>query len=154
MIIEGRHIYLRLLTEADATEKYLGWLHDQEVTRYLRVRHSPPASLQELRDYIGSRSGRLFLAIILKDGDRHIGNIKLGHLDDVGILIGERDEWGKGYGSEAIRLLTKYAFSGLGRSLLWAGCHIANTGSRQAFVRAGWTGTPHADRMDFSIRRT
>ena len=137
MIIEGARIYLRLLTVADATEQYLGWLHDPEVTRFLTVRHSPPLNLQVLRDYIESKPGRLFLAIVLKDDDGHRGNIKVGYSNDVGILIGEKDEWGKGYGTEAIRLLAQYAFSELGFDL-WAGCNIRNIASWRAFARAGW----------------
>ena len=138
-MIKGERIFLRPLAEADVTERYLGWLHDPEVTRYLTlVRHNPPADLQELRDYLASRPGRLFLAIILREGNRHIGNIKLGYDGDVGILIGEKGGQGSGYGSEAIRLLTEYALCNLGLTRLWAGCHVQNVGSKLAFIKAGW----------------
>jgi len=138
LVIEGTRLYLRPLTASDATEQYMGWLYDPEVTRYLEVRHNPPASIQELEEYIESEPGQLFWAIILKDGGQHIGNIKVGYSNDVGILIGEKDKWGKGYGSEAIRLLTRHALTELGFPFLWAGCNIHNIASWRAFARAGW----------------
>lgn len=153
MVIEGDRIYLSPLTAADATEQYLGWLHDPGITWYLEVRHSPPADLWELRDYIEFESRRLLLAIVLKDSDQHIGNIKLGYDGDVGLLIGERDEWSKGYGSEAIRLLTQYAFSELGLAYLWAGVHVANIGSGKAFLKAGWVQEEWAPKKIFVARR-
>ena len=153
--IEGERIYLVTMTKWDATERYLGWLHDPEITQYLEVRHNPPASLQELRAYIESKPGRLFMAIILKDGGLHIGNIKLGYRADVGILIGEKDEWGKGYGTEAIRLLAQYAFAELDIPRLWAGINIYNIASWQAFAKAGWIldGWAYGEELRYFARR-
>ncbi|MBZ0307061.1 MAG: GNAT family N-acetyltransferase, partial [Anaerolineae bacterium] len=117
--IEGERLYLRGLTLDDASEKYLGWMHDPAVMQYLESRFYPH-SLESLRDFISQMQhdrNNVFLAMVLKDGDRHIGNIKLGPINwihrfaDIGLLIGEKDCWGKGYGTEAIRLLTHYAFN-------------------------------------------
>lgn len=144
--IEGERLYLRGLTLDDASEKYLGWMHDPAVMQYLESRFYPH-SLESLRDFISQMQhdrNNVFLAMVLKDGDRHIGNIKLGPINwihrfaDIGLLIGEKDCWGKGYGTEAIRLLTHYAFNILNLHHLTAGCYSTNQGSARAFLKAGW----------------
>src|SRR4026208_2245054 len=99
-----RRLVLRTLTSADAAERYLAWMHDAETMRYLEARLAEH-SLESLRRYIdtcNAGSDQLLLGIFLPDGG-HIGNIKLGPIDlhhqraAVGLLIGERDHWGKGY---------------------------------------------------------
>lgn len=53
---------------------------------------------------------------ILAEG-RHIGNISLDGISegtaDLGIMLGAKDVWGKGYGREAIKRLTRYGFEDL-----------------------------------------
>jgi RimJ/RimL family protein N-acetyltransferase len=55
-------------------------------------------------------------AVCLRDGDVHIGNCALHKIDRLHrfalfeILIGEKDQWSKGYGTEVTRLLVDYAF--------------------------------------------
>lgn len=66
------------------------------------------------------QENHLNLAVVLKDGDRHIGNCGFNAIDYVnrnaefGILIGESDVWGEGYGPEAARLILKHGFEELG----------------------------------------
>jgi RimJ/RimL family protein N-acetyltransferase len=63
---------------------------------------------------------RVWFAIVLKKGDRVIGEAGLLRMfrpwrsTDMTIIIGEKDEWGKGYGTEAGHLLLHYAFGQLG----------------------------------------
>ena len=145
--IEGERIYLREVRPSDVNENYYRWMNDPEVTRYLESRFYPN-SMERLREYVTSKMGNrdnVFLAIVLKEGDRHIGNIKLGPINwihrfaDVGILIGEKDCWGKGYGTEAIRLVVDYAFRKLNLHRLTAGVYAINQASVRAFLKAGFT---------------
>ena len=145
--IEGERIYLREVRPSDVNENYYRWMNDPEVTRYLESRFYPN-SMGRLREYVTSKMGNrdnVFLAIVLKEGDRHIGNIKLGPINwihrfaDVGILIGEKDCWGKGYGTEAIRLVVDYAFRKLNLHRLTAGVYAINQASVRAFLKAGFT---------------
>ena len=146
MRLEGERIYLRPIIEGDANETYVGWLNDREVNRHLESRFEPH-TLEGLRFYIESirhSSANVFMAIVLKASPRHIGNIKLGPIDyrhrigDVGFIIGEKDCWGKGYVTEAIRLMTDYAFSGLNLHKVTAGCYATNSGSARALMKAGF----------------
>ena len=144
--IDGSRIHLRSVRPADATERYVSWLNDPEVNRYLEVRFSPQ-TLEGVRAYIddmAKSADYVFLAIMLNDGARHIGNIKIGPINrahlfaDIGIVIGEKDCWGKGCATEAIALATRYAFDSLGLHRLEAGAYAPNMGSAKAFLKAGW----------------
>lgn len=139
-------IALRNLEVADAGEPYASWMRDPEILRFLEVRHRPnPAA--DLADYIKAQiesPSDLFLAICLKESGRHIGNVKLGFISnvhrrgDVGILVGDRTQWGKGYAAQAIDVLCGHAFSALGIAKVTASCHADNVGSIKSFLRAGF----------------
>ncbi len=142
----GERLYLRAVLETDADGAYHRWMHDPLVTRYLESRFRP-YSIEALKAYVRQMQqdgNSLFLAIVLNEGDRHVGNIKIGPINwihrfaDVGLLIGERDCWGRGYASEAIGVVTNLAFRTLNLHRLTAGCYATNEGSRKAFLKAGW----------------
>jgi RimJ/RimL family protein N-acetyltransferase len=144
--IEGERLYLRPVTLNDATETYVSWLNDEEIKQRLDS-HYPVQTLDSVKDYIQKNSQdpkSLFLAIVLKDGDRHIGNIKLGPIDwhnkfsDLGIMIGDKDSWGKGYATEAERIISDYALDVLKLHKIICGSHADNPASLKAILRAGF----------------
>lgn len=84
------------------------------------LKTSPPFSMEDENnwyDSLNSRKGKVFTIETL-DG-RVIGNAGLINLDfesrrvDMGIMIGEKDCWNKGYGTEAISLLLEFLFDEL-----------------------------------------
>jgi len=144
--IRTPRLALRTLDAADATERYLGWIRDPTTTKYLEsrlVEHSL-GSLVDFIETCNQGDSDLLLGICLADGS-HIGNIKLGPVNSyhrhagIGLLIGEQDQWGMGYATEAIAGLTDHAFDDLGLEKLYAGCYASNVGSARAFATAGWT---------------
>src|SRR5579862_7812111 len=81
--IRTARFLLRELTERDATERYLKWLADPEVNRFI-VTARATTELGELRAYVRARSGRddvLFLGILDGATGQHVGNIKYEPLD-------------------------------------------------------------------------
>lgn len=144
--VDGPDLYLREVRPEDVTDRYVAWMADPAVNRYLESRFRA-LTTDDLRAYVSTLQGHhdtAFFAIVLREGDRHIGNIKMGPVDwphqhaDVGVIIGERDCWGRGYATEAIRLVTIFAFERLGLHKLTAGAYAGNAGSVKAFERAGW----------------
>ena len=144
--IEGEDIYLRELEISDVTQSYCNWMNDPEVTQYLK-KHPGKWTIKELKNYVREIKkcpDVLFWAIILKDKKRHIGNIKLGHINgingfaDIGIIIGEKSFWGKGLATEAIKLVVNYAFSQLNLQKLIAGANKNNLGSIKIFRKDGF----------------
>lgn len=139
-------VELRCLRPAEAGPAYLGWLHDPEVNRYLEVRHALPrqvADLQAFVESVNSSSDSILFGIFLANG-RHVGNIKLGPVNalhrraDLGVVLGDKAEWGKGLATRAIRLISAYAFDQLALQRLSAGCYDTNPGSLRAFIKAGY----------------
>lgn len=75
---------------------------------------------------------------------RPIGLVELRHLDrangtaDFGILIGEKDCWGKGYGTEATQLMLDYGFTILGLHNVLLTTAAYNVRAQRAYMRAGF----------------
>lgn len=144
--MEGDRIYFREVRLSDVGDNYYNWMNDKEVTRYLESGFFPN-SIEQLREYVVSKQNdrnNVFLAIVLKGSGNHIGNIKLGPIDwihrtaDVGIIIGDKNCWGEGYATEAIRLVVQYGFNVLNLHKITAGCYSSNQGSARAFQKAGF----------------
>jgi ribosomal-protein-alanine N-acetyltransferase len=144
---QDERVELFLLEEADVGPAYVGWLNDPLVNRFLESRFA-------VHD---EASTRAFVGACLADPDvlmlgvrsrildgRHVGNIKLGPIDrrhglgEIGVLIGDREAWGGGIASSAIRLLCGIAVQQLGLRKLTAGCYVSNMGSERAFLKAGF----------------
>ncbi|MFY8001003.1 MAG: GNAT family N-acetyltransferase [Candidatus Kapaibacteriota bacterium] len=146
MSIHGQQIYLRLLTPHDVNSDYVAWMNDNEITQYLEARwsiHTETTIRTFVQDICDSSNDYLF-GIFLKNTDQHIGNIKIGNINqrhrygDVGLIIGDRASWGKGIASEAISLVTRYGFEELNLHKLFAGMYEQNVGSYKAFIKAGY----------------
>jgi RimJ/RimL family protein N-acetyltransferase len=139
-------VFLRSLREDDVGPRYLGWLQDPAVLRWLELRFAPQ-SLASIADFVRAvRSDPASWALAICDGadGSHIGNLKVGPVNrhhgcaDISYFIGERSRWGRGLASRAIRLATGWAFS-QGIFRLQAGLYAGNTGSARALEKAGYT---------------
>lgn len=142
----GERVTLRLCTEEDCGPRYLGWLLDPEVNRFLETRWSEQ-TLDSIRGFVRSQleSPNSYLFAILDNEDgQHVGNIKVGPIiphhnyADLSYFIGERDRWGKGLASEAIALATEFGFARLGLDRMQAGLYSSNLGSRRVLEKAGY----------------
>jgi len=56
----------------------------------------------------------------------------------VGIGIGERDYWGKGYGTDAMKLAVQYSFLELGVQRVSLGLHAYNPRALKSYEKAGF----------------
>lgn len=171
--IKGERIALRPLQTSDVGPRYLAWMNDPEVTRFLEARFGH-WTLEELAEFVAGRSKAVddyLFAIVDQNGARHVGNIRLGPISrvhgtaSVALMIGERACWGQGYGTEAIRLICKLAFEDLGIRRLTAGIYETNMGSIAAFKKVGFAtegcrrshwrdGDRYVDGLLFGLLRT
>jgi RimJ/RimL family protein N-acetyltransferase len=145
-MMESDRLLLRPLTEGDVTERYVSWLNDPAVNRYLEIRFSKQTK-ESVGKFVASMEAdsMVFLfGIFWKDKDLHIGNIKLGPIcqrhkaAEIGLLIGDRAFWGKGIATEAIKAVVKFGFETMGIQKIEAGCYQSNAGSLKAFEKAGF----------------
>jgi RimJ/RimL family protein N-acetyltransferase len=105
-----------------------------------------PESLEEFRESIADRAsradrGELHVFAVTTE-DAPVGCIDVrpenDFRGDVGLWIG-RGHHGLGYGSEAVRLATRYAFERLGLAKLEAGVFVGNLASRRIFEKNRYT---------------
>lgn len=146
-LLRGDRVGLRLVTLDDVSDRYVGWLRDPEVHKYLETRFSEQ-TLESVRGFVASmvESPHSYLFAIVENGSgTHVGNVKIGPVNphhafaDVSYFLGERASWGKGYGTEAVRLVTRFGFERLGLHRCQAGLYASNIGSQRVLEKAGYT---------------
>jgi len=149
--IVGENIILRDLAPGDCTGKYLEWMTNKEINRFLESRLTMQ-TVDTIRNFVidiaGSKNNYMF-AVIYKNTGEHVGNIKVGPIHPhyksafVGYLIGEQRYWGKGIATEAIYLTTKFCFDVLGLHKVNAGLIEPNVASRRALEKVGFRQEGH-----------
>ena len=131
----------------DDAEHFARWSNDDS---YLRMCENDPAKpitaeayAQWERPFL-SAPGSYFFRLRTLDGDRMIGTVVIADVQSVhrtgmmGIVIGEREYRGKGYGSDAIRLILRFAFDELNLYRVWTHTISFNRDAMRAYERAGF----------------
>lgn len=140
----GSKVYLRPLDIDDLSGDYLNWINDEEVIRNLATTF--PTTRQQLEDYVRSIHGNknyTFFAVIEKETGKHIGNVKIGPIDwinrftNYGRMMGDRNSWGKGYGTEVLQLIQRYVFEKLNLHKLFDMAIATNEGSIKSNLKSG-----------------
>ena len=123
VFLEGKKVYLRPL-DMDDLETFYVWFNNPDLRQYLLLPY-PITKLgeKEFLEKMMKGDDNVVLSIIVKKGDKLIGNIGLHNLNApankisrkamLGIALGDLEEASKGYGTEAIRLMLEYGFSTL-----------------------------------------
>ncbi len=142
--IVGRKVALGPLRHEDLP-RYERWINDFEGMRGLKFIR-PLTSEAEAAWYERTRQtdNRIDFAIYIRDGLRAIGTAGLLYIDhqhgtaEFGILIGERDCRGHGYGAEATQLVLDYAFNILSLHNVMLRVYSYNEQAIRAYKRAGF----------------
>ncbi len=123
-IFRGKLVRLSAENPETYAEHFSRWWHDSEYGRLLDLApaqlYSPKRTKEWLEKELEKDPPEMWLfGIRAQDGDKLIGFVDLSgataHGDTfVGIGIGERDYWGRGYGTEAMKLVLRFAFLELG----------------------------------------
>lgn len=111
-------LYLRALEPEDYQVSYM-WRNDPDISemvgghKYFVSKENEKRWVE--RNVIGTED-RIVLAICLIENDKYIGNVNIQEIDwinrtaHVPIIIGDKNEWGKGYATEARFLALKFCF--------------------------------------------
>jgi len=140
----GEKTYLRKLRQEDLTVDYLSWLNDPEVLEF-SSRKSFPTGMEQLQKYYENLQSNpdLFLAICMKDSDKHVGNMSLNTIfwlhrsAELSIVVGDKSVWGKGVASDAIQALCRHGFMTMNLHRIWA--ESPNPAFNRAVNKLGWT---------------
>jgi len=121
---------------------YLNWLSDPEVNKYLEARHqkySKSTLTQWISAHQDSNDSKIF-SIIDDLDETPIGTLRISGINlryktcDVGLMIGDKNYWGKGYGTESIKQACTY-LKDSGFRKVHAGAYSANIGSIKSFLK-------------------
>jgi RimJ/RimL family protein N-acetyltransferase len=113
----GKKCYLSPIDVNDA-EKFTEWLNDLELTVNLTLYNSI-INVENEKVFLENLSKEHNYSIIDLETDELIGNCGFSEVDnlnqtgEVGIFIGNKNFWGKGYGAETLTLLLDYGFKAL-----------------------------------------
>lgn len=141
-VLKGEKVTLRPGRESDA-ELFVRWFADTEVTRHLNRRTAVALyQEQEFLKKIGESKDDVWWMIEAEAKPIGATGIHaINWLDangTTGTMIGEKDCWGKGYATEAMRLRTRYAFRELNLHKLMTEVDVDNVASRKALERNGY----------------
>ncbi len=142
--LRGDTIDLRPLERTDV-DAILPWINDSEVTRTLLI-HRPMNREAEIEfiDRMAKGEQDVVLGIVATASGRLLGATGLNQIDtqsrqcQFGIFIGDRAERGKGYGSEATRLITGFAFATLNLNRVWLHVTAENAAGIKAYEKVGY----------------
>jgi [ribosomal protein S5]-alanine N-acetyltransferase len=145
-ILRSDELILKELTSIYVTQQYIEWLNDFEVNKYLESRfiHQDKHTVKAFVGACQCSELHFLFGIFLQDNMKHIGNIKLGPINthhnyaEIGLMIGDKDSWGKGFASKAVSMITQFGFNQLKLDKINAGCYENNIGSKKAFERSGY----------------
>ncbi len=119
VFIVGKKVILRPPNDTDA-EMFCRWVNDPEVRHFISAIF--PSGIKQERDWIENANKddkNVILVIEIKDSGIPIGTMGLHRIDWIsrtaftGALIGEKEFWGKGFGTDAKINLLNYAFNTL-----------------------------------------
>jgi RimJ/RimL family protein N-acetyltransferase len=126
---------------------FLRWMNDARTTRTLLM-VNPIGQAQEERwfDQMLESQGRdqWFFVVCRREDDRPVGSIDLHQVNlrngsaMLGIVIGDPDDTGQGYGSSAIRALLAFGFEQLRLERIELDVFAFNDGARRVYERLGF----------------
>ena len=130
----------------DLLPLYQRWINDFEVTRTIGRPMLPMTLEAEEAWYAAASAGEREVTFTIYERAtlRPMGNSGLMNIDhlrrtaEFGIMIGEKDCWGRGYGTETTRLVLDYGFNGLGLHNVMLRVYAHNRRAARAYERAGF----------------
>ena len=142
-ILTTKKVRLRPLQESDLAH-FQRWLADDELRRWLGSVNEQPSVAEEFDWYVSKRQDpdTILWAIESADGAL-VGNVELrlsalNRRAEVGIGIFDREQWGKGYGTEAMRLVLGYAFGELKLNRVELATDEENTRAIRSYEKCGF----------------
>ncbi len=158
-MITGSRVILRSKNLADARNDYL-WQTDPE----LAWLDAAPVVTIPFEEYLSAYTSELrysapirySFALETLDG-KHIGNCVYYNINktkgeaEIGIMIGNRHYWDKGYGTDAVATLVNYVFTNTSLNRLHLKTLSSNTRAQRCFLKCGLTPCGHSTRDGFNF---
>jgi RimJ/RimL family protein N-acetyltransferase len=146
--MEGKLVRLRAYEKSDL-DAVMKWVNDEEVTDLLggEMLAYPVSSIAEgkfIEAAAGSSDKQKHFAIETLAERRYVGAISFNVIDwlnrsaGLGIVIGDKSLWGKGYGTDAMRVLMRLGFDKMNLHRLWLHVHNYNPRAIASYEKCGF----------------
>lgn len=144
----GKSIMLREYKREDI-DHMRKWVNDPQVVDNLSDIFLAPHTLEETEAFLnsilkGERKDNFSFVIANKEAETYIGQIDLLNVDwknrstEIGIVIGEAENRGRGIGSEALQVLQEFVFNRLNMNRLQIKVHSYNTRAHNCYLKSGF----------------
>ncbi|MCR1935071.1 GNAT family N-acetyltransferase [Clostridium tepidum] len=132
--------------KSDAS-KIINWLEDNEITQYLNEKQNVSKSIKDIMyrinmpilTHLFNQNGSFFM--VTSSEDEPVGFLRLvpkNNVAEMVIVIGDKNKWGKGLGSNAILEGLKHAFFQWRVDEVVAKINFKNQRSRKVFKKIGF----------------
>lgn len=142
--LETKRLVLRIFTSKDITPGYIKALNSDEIIGLTESRYKKWRK-DEINQYIKKKAYQkwdsVLVGMFLKGTRKHIGNIRLHSFSqynkraEIGILIWDKNEWGKKFGTEALEAIINYLFKDLEFHKVCAEYYSINKPSAKMFQK-------------------
>jgi len=144
IFLKGRESVLRPLNKETDLQSCLRWINDQEVIQYVSMYlPSSKQNEEEWFDNLQKRKEDVVLGIEALD-NAFIGITGLHNINwkdrtaSHGVIIGEKDYWGRSYGTDSHMTLLDYAFNTLNLRRIYSSVIAFNKRSLQYHFTCGY----------------
>ena len=146
--MEGKLVRLRAYEKSDL-DAVMKWVNDEEITDLLGggMLTYPVSSIAEakfIEDAAGSSDKHKTFVIETLADRRYVGAISFNVIDwlnrsaGLGIVIADKSLWGKGYGTDAMRVMMRLAFDKMNLHRLWLHVHAYNPRAIASYEKCGF----------------
>lgn len=141
------HGILRTLIPKDVHQGYISGLNDPEINRYLTNVAQSNQTLESVTGFIKNSfesQDEMLFGIWSEHNKNHCGTVRIHSIDSyhriahIGICIFDKNSWGKGLATHAIRRVTQWGLDVLELRWVEAGVYEGNLASSRLFERAGY----------------
>jgi RimJ/RimL family protein N-acetyltransferase len=146
-MITGERVRLRAISNDDLPA-FTGWLNDPQVRRNVAIYYPLSQELEEkwYRDILTHRVEEQPLAIEINEKGNWVLVGDISFIDfnphhgssEVGIFVGEKSYWDKGFGTEAMRLMVAYGFMNLNLNRIYLRVLETNPRGVRCYEKAGF----------------
>jgi RimJ/RimL family protein N-acetyltransferase len=140
----GERLYLRPLEPAQDNHLYSTWLNNEDIRRWFSVYPTSDARGKERLENLYKDFRHILFGVVLKSDNTLIGLVGLKDINVLNqsaefyVIIGDPAAWGKGYGTEATKLMVRYGFMELNLNRIQTQDMDENIGGQRADEKAGF----------------
>lgn len=143
----GEKVCLRAYRDEDIL-KAISFINDRELKKFLTKQIPFPTTIWEEEEWIqsqrGDESGEYNFAIEDIKTKKYIGGCGIHKVNwvarvaEVGIMIGDKNYWGKGYGTDAMKVLMKFVFEEMNMNKIRLSTFSFNERAIKCYKKCGY----------------